>query len=110
MADEYLQVITTTATEEEAGRLARSIVEARLAACVQVLGPITSTFWWRGNIDTTPEWLCLMKTTSAHFDELVAHLKAHHSYEVPEVTAIPIRRGSDDYLAWISEETRGSRS
>ncbi|HZV52215.1 MAG TPA: divalent-cation tolerance protein CutA [Candidatus Dormibacteraeota bacterium] len=110
MTDEYLQVITTTATEEEAGRLARSVVEARLAACAQVLGPITSTFWWRGGIDTTPEWICLMKTTGTRFDALVAHLKAHHSYEVPEITATPISRGSDDYLAWISDETGDLRS
>ena len=64
MADQYLQVTTTTETEAEARDLARSVVEARLAACGQVLGPIHSTYWWGGGIETADEWMCLMKTTA----------------------------------------------
>jgi periplasmic divalent cation tolerance protein len=106
MADEYLQVTTTTETEAEARDLARSIVEARLAACGQVLGPIRSTYWWGGGVETADEWMCLLKTTAARFDALVAHIKTRHAYETPEITASPITRGSPDYLAWISAETR----
>jgi periplasmic divalent cation tolerance protein len=103
----HFQVTTTTATEEEARQIARGAVEQRLAACAQVLGPISSTYWWQGTIETAAEWLCLLKTTGARFEAVVAHIRAEHSYDTPEITATPITRGSPDYLAWISAETEG---
>jgi len=105
----HVQVTTTTATEEEARQIARGAVELRLAACAQVLGPISSTYWWQGAIETAAEWLCLLKTTAPRFEAVVAHIRAEHSYDTPEITAIPITRGSPDYLAWISAETDGPR-
>lgn len=101
-----LQVVTTTATREEADRLARSAVERRLAACAQVAGPITSTYWWEGEVQTSTEWQCVLKTTAARFDELRAHLEAEHSYETPEIVATAIVAGSAPYLDWIQAETR----
>jgi periplasmic divalent cation tolerance protein len=103
----YLQVITAIDAEEGAQRLAQSTVEARLAACVQVIGPIRSTYWWQGAIESTQEWLCLMKTPEGQFDALAAHIKANHPYEVPEITATPITYGSRDYLGWIEAEATG---
>ncbi len=100
-----LQVATTTETREDADRLARSAVERRLAACAQVAGPITSTYWWDEAVQTSSEWLCTFKTTAARLDELTAHLEAEHSYETPEIVATPIVAGSAAYLAWIERET-----
>jgi periplasmic divalent cation tolerance protein len=103
---ECVQVLTTTDTREEADRLVRSAVDRRLAACGQVVGPISSTYWWNGAIETSSEWHCLFKTTALRLDELVAHVEAEHSYETPEVIATPIVSGSAAYLAWIARETK----
>lgn len=100
-----MQVVTTTGSREEADRLATSAVEQRLAACAQVFGPITSTYRWRGAIETADEWQCVLKTTAARCDELTAHLRAHHSYETPEIVASPIVGGNPEYLSWIAQET-----
>jgi periplasmic divalent cation tolerance protein len=104
----YLQVMTAIDAEEGAQQLAQSAVEARLAACGQVIGPIRSTYWWKGAIESTQEWLCLMKTPEGQFDALAAHIKANHPYEVPEITATPITYGSRDYLDWIEAEATGT--
>lgn len=103
----YLQVTTTAESREDADRLARALLDARVAACVQVVGPITSSYWWKGGVETGEEWLCLIKTTTARFDELAERIKELHSYETPEITAVPISQGSLDYLAWIGRETGG---
>jgi len=103
----YLQVTTTTATQEEARQIARSSVERRLAACAQVIGPIVSTYWWQGGIETAGEWMCLLKTPASEFEPLARHIRAEHSYDTPEITATPISLGSPDYLAWIERETVG---
>jgi periplasmic divalent cation tolerance protein len=100
-----LQVVTTTDSREEAEKLARSAVERRLAACAQVAGPVTSTFWWERAVQTASEWQCVLKTTSARFDELRAHLEREHTYETPEIVATPIVAGSAAYLEWIDRET-----
>jgi len=102
---ECVQVLTTTDTREEADRLVRSAVERRLAACGQVAGPIASTYWWNGALETASEWQCQLKTTAARLDELRALLETEHSYETPEVIATPIVGGSAAYLAWIARET-----
>jgi len=103
----YLQVVTTTGSREEADRLARSAVEHRLAACAQVVGPLTSTYWWQGAVETASEWQCVLKTTSARFDELRANLEREHSYETPEIVATEIAAGGAAYLDWIRRETGG---
>jgi periplasmic divalent cation tolerance protein len=103
----YVQVTTTTATQEEARQIARTSVERRLAACAQVLGPIVSTYWWQGGIETAGEWMCLLKTPASEFESLARHIRSEHSYDTPEITATPISLGSPDYLAWIERETAG---
>jgi periplasmic divalent cation tolerance protein len=104
VSEGHLQVCTAVPSEEAAGLLARRIVEARLAAAVQVVGPVRSTYWWRGAIRTSTEWLCLAKTGAGRFQELAALIAANHPYEVPEITATPITHGSAAYLRWIGEE------
>jgi periplasmic divalent cation tolerance protein len=105
MAESYVQVSTTTDQREEADKLADLVVERRLAACAQIVGPITSTYWWQGVKETAVEWLILMKTTGARGEELIATIKAEHSYETPEITAVSIVAGHAAYLEWIAAKT-----
>lgn len=79
----------------------------RLAACAQVIGPVISTYWWQGAIETAGEWVCLLKTPASEFESLAHHIRAEHSYATPAITATPISLGSPDYLAWIHRETVG---
>lgn len=105
MGESYVQISTTTDKRDEADKLADLMVERRLAACAQVVGPMTSTYWWHGVKETAEEWLILMKTTGGHQDELMSAIKAEHSYETPDIIATPIVAGYSGYLAWISAET-----
>ncbi|PRX65269.1 divalent cation tolerance protein [Nonomuraea fuscirosea] len=103
---EYIQVLTTVSSADEGATLARSITSQRLAAGVQIIGPIQSLYWWRGSLRDEQEWQLVIKTTRALLDALENHIKANHSYEIPEIIATEIATGSDDYLSWISAETQ----
>ncbi|MFJ5223999.1 divalent-cation tolerance protein CutA [Streptomyces sp. NPDC088400] len=107
MAD-YLTVLTTTDSAEKAQHLAASAVDARVAACAQIDGPITSVYRWEGAVQTDPEWRVLYKTTVDRFPELEAQIRSVHDYDTPEIIATPITHGGADYLSWVSEETRPS--
>jgi periplasmic divalent cation tolerance protein len=100
----YLQVFTTTARREEAERIGRELVEARLAACVQIVGPIISIYRWHGQLETSEEWQCWAKTRGGLFSRVEKAIRSSHPYEVPEILAIPITAGSANYLAWLDEE------
>jgi len=101
-----IQVVTTTSSREEAERIARALVEGRLAACVQVLGPITSTYRWEGAIETGQEWRCEAKTRAELFGEIEQAIRRLHSYQVPEILAVPVAAGSADYLGWLDAEVK----
>lgn len=100
-----VRVETTTDDAAEAERLARSVVDARLAACAQVGGPIMSYYRWEGEVQRDEEWLIVMKTTRARLDALTEHVRAEHSYDVPEIVAVPVEGGNPGYLRWVAEET-----
>ncbi|MER6995129.1 divalent-cation tolerance protein CutA [Streptomyces sp. NPDC000410] len=100
-----ITVLTTTDSEAKAGELARGAVDARLAACAQISGPVTSVYRWQDAIETSAEWQILFKTTEARYDALEAHLRAHHDYDTPEIIATPVVRGSEAYLEWVAAET-----
>lgn len=102
MAD-HLLALTTLGSEEDASKLARALVERRVAACVNVSGPVRSFYPWKGNLEDDREYLLLMKTRTDRFPELEAALGELHPYEVPELVAVPIERGSAAYLGWIDE-------
>ena len=104
MAD-YVQVSTTTETREDAERIASAVVQRRLAACVQVSGPISSTYWWQGKLEVAEEWLCLAKTRGDLYTSLEQAIRGIHPYDTPEIVAVPIVAGSDAYLRWLAEET-----
>lgn len=103
---EHVQVTTTIDSEAAANALARSAVEARLAACAQVTGPVASIYRWQGAVETAAEWQVVFKTTAEAYPALEARIKTEHGYEVPEVVMVPILAGNGDYLAWIAAETR----
>jgi periplasmic divalent cation tolerance protein len=103
---EYMQVVTTVDSEAEAERLTRAIVGERLAACVQIVGPVRSFYWWKGDLAEGREWQVQMKTTKDRLGDLAAYLKANHGYETPEILGLKIEAGSREYLDWISAETR----
>lgn len=100
-----IQVTTTTVTKEEAQKIARHLVEQRVAACVQIAGPIISTYRWTGKMETAEEWLCVIKTRESLYSELEKAIISMHSYETPEIIAVPIIKGSREYLNWLKNET-----
>ena len=102
------QVTTSIDSAERARALATAIVEERLAACVQVLGPMESTFRWEGKARRESEWLVVAKTTDARLQELMARIKALHSYQVPEIIAQPITAGEPAYLGSLRAQTTPS--
>src|SRR5688500_4262984 len=104
-----LIVLTTVSNSDEASRLANSIVESRLAACVQILPQMTSVYFWEGKVQSEPEHLLLIKTLEERFDELSEFIKKNHSYDVPEIVAMADNRVSDDYLTWIRGFTSQNR-
>jgi periplasmic divalent cation tolerance protein len=102
----YSQVSTTVDSRDAAEALAGSAVAARLAACAQVVGPITSTYWWDGTVERTYEYLILFKTAADRVEALQGHILSHHPYDVPEVICTPITGGNPAYLGWLHDETR----
>lgn len=101
----YIQVTTTTGSRAEAEKIAQALVTKRLAACVQLIGPITSVYWWQDEVETAEEWLCYIKSKQGHYPELEAAIQLIHPYDTPEIIATPITLGSRDYLRWIDAET-----
>jgi periplasmic divalent cation tolerance protein len=100
---DMLEVRVAVPDAETAQALARSLVESRLAACAQVLGPMTSTYWWEGEVETAQEHLLLVKTTAEMFDPICARVRAEHPYDNPEVLAVPVARAAPAYAAWLRE-------
>src|SRR5579875_3187401 len=102
---DFIQVMTAIDSEEGAQKIARTLVEKRLAACVHVAGPITSTYWWQGKIEIEKEWTCAIKTRKELYGDVEKAIRAVHPYHEPEIIALPIIDGSQSYLAWIEAET-----
>lgn len=105
MPNKILLVLCTCPDEESARHLSESLVQARLAACVNILDPISSVFTWQGKISVEPESLLLIKSTETSYSKLEQAIKAQHPYDVPEIIAIPILKGSADYLDWVRDNT-----
>ncbi len=96
----------TAASTDEATRIAQALVEKRLAACVNIVAPVVSVYRWEGRVQQDAEVLLVIKTTDARLPDLIQRVKALHSYQVPEVIALPIADGSPDYLRWLLDETQ----
>ena len=102
---EFVQVSTAVDNTERANKIARRLLDERVASCVQVLGPINSTYWWRGRIERAREWICFIKARADDYWRIEASIKKVHPYDVPEILAFPVLRGNADYLKWIKLET-----
>ena len=105
----YIQVITTTASKEDARRIADRLIAARLAACVQIVGPISSIYRWQGNIERASERLCVIKTRLSLYAQVEALIRTLHPYDVPEILAVPVLAGNRDYLRWLNQELAGPK-
>ena len=101
---DYIQVVTTTEHEEDAREIARTLVEDRLAACVQISGPIGSTYRWQGEVATVQEWQCTAKTRRELYPQVEEAIRRAHPYDVPEILAVAVEQGSPSYLAWLDEQ------
>jgi periplasmic divalent cation tolerance protein len=99
-------VVYVTAPEDEAVNLAKTLVEERLVACVNIVPGLRSIYWWQGKVEDEPEVLCIMKTRSNLFESLRDRVRELHSYEVEEIIALPILAGNLPYLDWIKENTK----
>ena len=102
-----LAVFITASTEEEANRLADDLVESRLAACVQILPEMKSTYVWQGKVEHQNEILLIAKTTRERFEELERRVRELHSYDTPEIVAVPMTQISEPYLNWLVANVRG---
>ena len=102
----WLIVFVTSPNYEEAEKLARGIISERLAACVNIVDNITSIYWWKNNVEKDKEVLLIIKTHMRVFKKLVEYIKNNHSYEVPEIIAMPIIAGYANYLEWIMKEVK----
>ena len=102
----YIVVFITASSVEEAQKVGSTLVEERLVACTNIISPVQSIFNWEGEVEDDREALLMAKTKGALFNDIVVRVKQLHSYSVPEIIAIPIVAGSQDYLNWISEETK----
>ena len=101
MTTDYIIVLVTTATKEEAEKIVQHLLNAKLIACGNIVGPVTSFFRWSGKVERAEEYLALMKSRKDLFAKLSEAVKALHSYEVPEILALPVVEGSKAYLDWL---------
>ena len=106
----YLQILTTVGKREDAERIAQTLVQTRLAGCVQIVGPISSIYWWKSKIEKAEEWLCLIKTEETLYHEIEETIKKIHPYETPEIIAVPVVAGSKEYFTWLSQELKLRKS
>ena len=103
MPGNFLVILTTLPSAAGARQISKLLIQKKLAACVNVMGPAQSFFRWKGKIDKAREYLLVIKTRASHFDRLSAFLKKHHPYSVPEIIALPILKGNLSYLNWIKD-------
>ncbi|MGE0609336.1 MAG: divalent-cation tolerance protein CutA [Pirellulales bacterium] len=106
---DYVQVVTTLSNQDDAERIARSLVEQRLAACVQIEGPIRSIYWWQDKMESAVEWRLVAKTRRDLYRDLEQSLATVHPFDVPEIVAVPILAGHPGYLEWLEKELPGRR-
>ena len=102
MTTEYIIVLVTTATKEQVEKIVQHLLNEKLIACGNIIGPVTSFFRWSGKIERIEEYLALMKSRKDLFAKLSEAVKALHSYEVPEIIAVPMVEGSKNYLDWLA--------
>ncbi len=104
--DVFVQVLTTCETKDQAEKIAEDLVDRKMAGCVQIVGPITSIYRWKGQIEKAEEWLCLIKTKAELFLDVEKIIIQNHTYETPEIISTPITAGNKEYFQWLKNEVR----
>ncbi|RLE69516.1 MAG: divalent-cation tolerance protein CutA [Thermoprotei archaeon] len=99
----YIQVFTTIDSKVRAETLAKTLLEKRIAGCIQIIGPITSIYWWNNKIEREKEWILLIKSREKNYKEIERTIKEIHPYQIPEIIAVPIISGSRNYLNWLDK-------
>jgi periplasmic divalent cation tolerance protein len=102
----FIKIITTVEKIQDAERIVKNLLEKRLAGCTQIIGPIKSTYWWKGNIETSQEYLVFIKSRQGLYEEIENSIKENHPYETPEIICIPILMGSKEYFQWLEDELK----
>ncbi len=103
---ENVQITTSTDTKENAEKIANALVQKRLAACVQIIGPIESIFWWKKKVEKATEWLCIAKTRRDLYKAAESSILNNHTYEIPEILAVPVVEGNESYISWLNRELK----
>lgn len=106
MSDSFLVVFSTFPTLPKAREISKLLIEKRMAGCINIVGPAESFFWWKGKVDRAREYLLVIKTKARRFSRLRNFLQKHHPYSVPEIIALPIRKGNSPYLNWLKASVR----
>lgn len=101
----YALVEVTTSGEDESKKIGKTVVSERLAACANIVPSVTSFYWWRGVLEEDTESILLLKTTEEKVEKLISRIRELHSYENPAIITLPVEKGSESYLKWISDET-----
>lgn len=100
----YIQIFTTVAKRDDAERIAITLSDKKLSACTQIIGPINSVYRWKGKVEKSKEWVCIVKTKISQYKKIEKVIKKIHPYELPEIIAVPIIKGSREYLGWMEKE------
>ncbi|MDJ0511083.1 MAG: divalent-cation tolerance protein CutA [Crocosphaera sp.] len=103
MSSEFIAILTTTSRQEDAKAIAKTLLERKLAGCIQIIGPITSHYYWQDELCQDEEWICLIKTHQKNYKTIETTIQEIHSYEIPEIISLPILEGSDSYLSWLKQ-------
>ena len=104
---DHILIVVTVPSKEEAEKIATALLKKKLIACANIFGPVVSHFWWQGKIDKAEEYIMFMKTKRELFKQVASNVKQLHSYEVPEIIALPIIEGFKPYLEWIDNSLSG---
>ncbi len=104
MSSPFILVITTTSTKEDAEQIAKTLLAKKSAGCVQIIGPISSHYYWQNELCQDEEWICLIKSSKHNYQTLENIIKEIHPYEVPEIISLPIVEGSKSYLSWLNQQ------
>jgi len=100
----YIQISTTVTKKSDAEKIAKVLSEKKLSACAQIIGPITSVYRWKGRLEKSKEWLCVAKTSQRHYASVEEAIKKVHPYQLPEIIATPIIKGSREYFGWMRKQ------
>ncbi|MGK7879578.1 MAG: divalent-cation tolerance protein CutA [Crocosphaera sp.] len=106
MSSPFIVMITTASNKEDSNKIAHTLLAKKLAGCVQIIGPISSHYYWENELCQDEEYICLIKSSQQHYQTIENTIKEIHPYEVPEIISLPIQQGSEGYLSWLNQQLK----